>query len=153
MNDKARIRMFCKASIEAINNNPDTYDAVDAPQSVVSYIDSIEKKGGNNGKTKALFTLTMPGVNTWNGHWSGDGKLFCKERTAFMRGKAVFPKLEEGNYGYDFGDGWFANVNVKFVTPTEAKAAMKRSQGFCGYEWMIDDLCRIGRIRTYGERH
>ena len=42
--------------------------------------------------------------------------------------------MKEGNYGYDFGDGWFANVEVTFVTPSEARSAMKKSDGFCGYD-------------------
>lgn len=99
------------------------------------------------GKTKALFTLSMPGVGSWNGRWSGQGKVHAYVKTAFMRGKPVFPNLKEGDYGYDFGDGWFASVNVKFVTPSEARAVMKKSCGFCGYEWMCNDICLNGKIR------
>ena len=103
-------------------------------------------------KTKALFTLTMPKNNSWNGKWSGESRCFCKERTAFRYGKAVYPLLKEGNYGYDFGDGWFANVKVTFVTPSEARSAMKKSDGFCGYEWMIDEICKLGEIIPLEER-
>lgn len=30
--------------------------------------------------TTILFTLTMPGNNSWNGRWSGDGQSYCKTR-------------------------------------------------------------------------
>ena len=103
-------------------------------------------------KTTALFTLTMPGTNTWNGKWSGEGKIYAMSRTAFSRGKAKYPLLNEGDYGYDFGDGWYANVNVRFVTPSESKSAMRKSQGFMGYEWMVNELCLYGRIRTRDEK-
>ena len=104
-------------------------------------------------KTKAIFILTMPRINTWNGHWSGEGKKYVQNRTAFRRTKPIYPNLKEGKYGYDFGDGWYAQVEVKFVTPTECRNMMKKSDGFCGYDWMIDELCVLGRIKTFQERH
>ena len=111
------------------------------------------KRKKKEGKTKALFTLSMPGVNSWNGRWSGNSRCYCYEKLAFSYGKAKYPKLKEGNYGYDFEDGWFANVKVEFVTPSEARAMMKRSDGFCGYEWMCEEICKYGRILTRKERH
>jgi hypothetical protein len=103
-------------------------------------------------KTEALFILTMPKNNSWNNRWSGDDKLLCISKTAFRRNKPVYPNLKEGNYGYDFEDGWFANVNVKFVTPSEARQQMKKSAGFYGYDWMVDQICQHGRIIPRQER-
>lgn len=96
-------------------------------------------------KDHILFTLTMPRFNTWNNRWSGEGKLYAKSCRGFRYGKKIYPKLKEGDFQYDFGDGWVANVNVRFVTKSEAKECENKSCGFCGYEWMIDD------IKTYGE--
>ena len=105
-------------------------------------------------KSKVLFTLSMPRNNSWNNKWTGDSRCYCISKTAFRRNnKPIYPNLKEGNYQYDFEDGWIANVNVKFVTPSEAKRAMKTSDGFCGYEWMCDEIMDLGRIRTYSERH
>ena len=104
-------------------------------------------------KNRVLFTLSMPRNNSWNNKWSGDDRSYCISKVAFRYGKPVYPNLKEGNYIYDFEDGWVANVNVKFVTPSEAKAAMKKSDGFCGYEWMCDEIMTLGRIKTRSERY
>lgn len=103
-------------------------------------------------KTKVLFTLSMPCNNSWNRKWTGDNRCNCITKTAFRYNKPIYPNLKEGNYQYDFGDGWVANVNVKFVTPSEAKSLMKKSDGFCGYEWMCDELMATGKISTRQER-
>ena len=103
-------------------------------------------------KNRVLFTLSMPRNNSWNGRWSGDDRSYCISKVAFRYGKPIYPNLKEGNYQYDFEDGWVANVNVKFVTPSEAKAAIKKSDGFCGYEWMCDEILINGRIKTRQER-
>ena len=97
-------------------------------------------------KTKVLFTLTFPGVNTWNGRWTGEGKLYCIGKDYIRYGKTLYPNLKEGNYGYDFGDGWYANINVSFVTPTECRKLTKKSSGFCGYEWMCESILKNGKI-------
>jgi hypothetical protein len=93
-------------------------------------------------KNKVLFTLTMPRNNAWNGKWTGDGKCYCISKS--LRG--ISKELKEGNYQFDFEDGLVANVNVKFVTPSEAKAAMKKSAGFCGYDWMWVELYNTGKL-------
>jgi hypothetical protein len=97
-------------------------------------------------KTKAVFILTMPRVNTWNGTWTGAGKLYAYSLTHVKYGKTLFPELQEKSYGYDFGDGWYANVKVTFMTPSEARQVMKKSDGFCGYEWMVGSICKHGKI-------
>lgn len=97
-------------------------------------------------KTMALFVLTMPGVNSWNGKWSGEGNYYARVHKVFNRGKSLYPELKEGNFAYRWDDGWCASIKVTFVTPSEAKKAQKHSKGFCGYEWMIDDLLKYGTI-------
>jgi hypothetical protein len=94
------------------------------------------------------FILTMPGNNSWNGRWSGDGKLFAILKT--FSGTAQISKaallIIKRNYGYNFGDGWFANVEVREVDPAEAERIRKMSQGFCGYEWMVESIMDYGKI-------
>ena len=97
-------------------------------------------------KTMALFVLTMPGIGSWNGKWSGNGRYYAKTRRVFYRNKNLCPNLKEGRFSYRWDDGWCASIEVKYVTPSEAKKAEKQSNGFCGYEWMIDDLCKFGTI-------
>lgn len=92
------------------------------------------------------YTLTMPGNNSWNGKWSGDGDLYCIVR---KYGKKAGEKRQAiiGKYhSYNFGDGWRAAVTVKEVTPAEARKLRKASRGFCGYDWMVDSLERWGGI-------
>lgn len=97
-------------------------------------------------KDHILFTFTMPRFNTWNNRWTGEGRKYTRSCRGFRYGKKIYKKLKEGNFQYDFGDGWVANVNVKFVTKSEAKEADMKSEGFCGYEWMIDQLKETGDI-------
>ena len=86
----------------------------------------------------------MPGNNAWDGKWSGDGKLFAIVRT--LRNQTAEKVLTTPVYGYAFGDGWFASVNVAAVDGTEAARIKKQSQGFCGYDWMVDSIVQHGRI-------
>ena len=103
-------------------------------------------------KSVALFLLTMPNNNSWNGKWTGEKNIYTISKTAFKRGKPIYPNLKEGNFYYNFGDGWGANVEVKYTTPKEAKKIIKKSQGFCGYEWMCDEIINFGRIKDLNER-
>lgn len=91
------------------------------------------------------FILTMPGNNSWNGKWSGDGRLYCVVKS-FTKQATVDKILSRGSYGYDFGDGWYARVEVRQVDAEESRKLRAASQGFCGYEWMIDSILEYGKI-------
>jgi hypothetical protein len=97
-------------------------------------------------KTMFLFILTMPNAGSWNGKWTGSGNFYAIVKKAVVRKKNLYPNCREGNFYYNFGDGWGANVEVKLVTPSEAKKAEKASKGFCGYGWMVDSLLTTGKI-------
>lgn len=99
------------------------------------------------------FVLTMPNNNSWNGKWSGDGKLYVRVLTV-SNAKSTRAKFEKlcGNHYYNFGDGWGANVEVKEVTGEEKRKLMKRSAGFCGYDWMVDSLHWYGKIMNDNQR-
>ena len=94
------------------------------------------------------FKLSMPGVNSWNNQWSGQGKLYAivKNMGSSKKAEEKAAKLVEArSFYYNFGDGWAASISVERVDPVEASRLRKRSQGFCGYDWMV------GSILTYGE--
>jgi hypothetical protein len=99
------------------------------------------------------FILTMPNNNSWNGKWSGDEKLYVRVLSVGTA-KATRAKFEKlvGNHYYNFGDGWGANVQVKEVTGDEKRKLVKRSAGFCGYDWMIESLRWYGRIMNDNQR-
>lgn len=95
----------------------------------------------------------MPRVGSWNGKWTGEGNLFAKvinytqmygtSKTAKETAESI---LIEKNFSYDFGDGWASDIEVRKVTSAEARKLRKDSKGFCGYDWMIDDIINHGRI-------
>lgn len=85
----------------------------------------------------------MPGNNSWNGKWSGEGKCYAAKRRV-KDSKA--DELRGRSFGYNFGDGWRAGIAVSECEPFVTRQIMKRSQGFCGYEWMIDSILADGAI-------
>jgi hypothetical protein len=99
--------------------------------------------------TIICFELSMPSNNAWNGRWSGEGRCYARiknlGRTKKAEAKAA-KILAEGSYYYNFGDGWAARVSVREVSASEAAKIRRKSQGFCGYDWMIDSIIRDGEI-------
>lgn len=97
------------------------------------------------------FTLTMPGCGSWNGHWTGEGRLYVVTRT-FRGAGSVAQRARSrcGDYSYAWSDGWRANVQVREVDASEAARLRRKSRGFCGYEWMIDSLIHSGKIEPPG---
>ena len=88
------------------------------------------------------FRLTMPGVGSWNGKWSGEDKDYLIYRTlgdattdSFMLGRS------ESSFRHNFGDGWAARVTARVMNDGERK---KKSAGFCGYEWMVENIISYG---------
>lgn len=98
-------------------------------------------------KTKLLFVLRMTKVGTWNGRWTGEGSIFARTRDVKKH-----PGCKEGSYRYAWNDGWEAEISVKKVTAQEAAESMKWSEGFLGYDWMIDSILKYGEILDQDER-
>jgi len=93
------------------------------------------------------FELSMPGVNSWNGRWTGEARPHVKVLSVGAKCLA-----KPGRYEYDFGDGWRAAVTVRTVDGATARKLRKASDGFCGYDWMVDEIRFHGRIKTLAER-
>ena len=101
------------------------------------------------------FELSMPNVGSWNGKWTGAGRPYVKVVNLGQSQKAKVkaqPILDKGYYRYDFGDGWAAGISVKAVTPREAGQLRRKSQGFCGYDWMVESIMQDGCIIPPSER-
>ena len=95
------------------------------------------------------FELSMPGRASWNGGWSGADRRYVRTRVIDHSRKAEDRARELiGSHGYHWEDGWSASVTVREVDRSEAAKLRAKSDGFCGYEWMIDSLMRCGEIRT-----
>ena len=82
--------------------------------------------------TVLLFEYGHSKINTWNGHWTGEGKVFAKE--VFL------------TFTHDFGDGWVAKITMTVGAKKDFEEIMKRSEGFLGYEWIIDSILKHGKI-------
>lgn len=91
----------------------------------------------------------MPGVNSWNSRWSGEGREYVIVRSLGRSkgaGELEAQVAAASPYGYDFGDGWRASVSAKLVTPAEARKLRRESAGFAGYDWMVDSIIDHGEI-------
>lgn len=96
-------------------------------------------------RCRVEFTLTMPVVASWNGHWSGEGRDYRIVRSVDAETVARWGTLY---WHYSFGDGWAAGVSARVMESGERK---KRSDGFCGYEWMVDNIIRWGTAECQHE--
>jgi hypothetical protein len=89
----------------------------------------------------AIFTLSMPNNNSWNGRWTGQDKKYIVARE-LPKGKVLLDY-----YSYNFGDGWRAGIDVQVVEGYKEKdKLMNHSDGFCGYDWMVDSIMKHGKI-------
>lgn len=95
--------------------------------------------------SKVIFELTMPKNNAWNSKWTGDD-----EKHLIIMSKGKIKKLDEilcnAPYSYDFGDGWIAQIQVRFVNNYETSKLRKLNKGFCGYDWMVKSIIDNGSI-------
>lgn len=93
------------------------------------------------------FVLTMPNVGSWNGRWSGEGNLYAIVKT-FSKSKKSDERcarlLAARSWHYRWDDGWGANISVKQVNNTEARAIRRNTKGFCGYDWMVNNILNHG---------
>ena len=93
------------------------------------------------------FTLSMPNCASWNGKWSGDGQKYVIVKS--FRGKKAIENAEKirdtGYYHYSWSDGWGAGISVKEIDSRDATKLRRESQGFCGYDWMVETICKYGK--------
>lgn len=89
-----------------------------------------------------IFELTMPRRGSWNGRWTGETRRYLRCRP----NRSVPKELWDKDFEYSWDDGWAACVSVRKVDAREANKLMKSSDGFCGYDWMIDSIIRNGYI-------
>lgn len=95
-----------------------------------------------------LFTLTMPGVPSWNGHWTGENDSYVRSLSFTDTEFENLPPNFVGEHFYRWNDGWEACVSVKVVSKKTKEKRLKNSAGFCGYDWMIDSLLKSGEIKS-----
>jgi hypothetical protein len=99
------------------------------------------------GSMHFAFTLSMPSTGGAY-RWSGEERVYvCVKSFSQRSWKERLAKLV-GYHSYSFGDGWRPAVAVRVVNADEKKKLLKKSAGFCGYDWMVDSLIHHGEIRA-----
>ena len=91
-----------------------------------------------------VFALTMPSAGSRNRKWSGEGRIYAKARKNCQVPKEVIGK----SFCYRWDDGWVACVQVEKMDSREAQKIIKKSNGFYGYDWMIESIIKYGEIRN-----
>jgi hypothetical protein len=81
--------------------------------------------------------LSMPGIGSWDGRWTGSGA-----RHTVLVGRTKKDELLIGVYSYDFGDGWVARVTIR-----RAELREKLTGTFWGYDWMIQSIKKHKKIK------
>ena len=89
-----------------------------------------------------VFELTMPNRGSWNGKWSQEDKLHVRVK----KERDVPKEYWDRDFIYRWDDGWTACVSLRRMPAVEARKLDKQSSGFCGYDWMIDSICKKGFI-------
>jgi len=90
-----------------------------------------------------VFELTMPNVGSWNGKWTGADRLYVRTRKEREVPKDYWNK----SFFYRWDDGWTACVTTTKMLATEARKLERKSNGFSGYDWMIDSIIKHGAIK------
>lgn len=94
-----------------------------------------------------VFTLTMPNRGSWNGRWSGEDDLYAIVKpiagTQNAQEKAR-TLLDGGSWYYRWDDGWGASISVQSAEGQQVRAIRKKSRGFCGYDWMANNILSHG---------
>lgn len=89
----------------------------------------------------------MPSAGSWNGKWTGDGRVYAKTR----QNREVPPEVIGREFRYRWDDGWEACITVTKMGAKDAAKIMRKSKGFFGYTWMIDSIIKYGRIQEWTE--
>ena len=59
----------------------------------------------------------------------------------------LFSKLDSGSWSDRWDDGWCAMISARVVDAKEARKLRKLNAGFCGYDWMVQDILAFGEIK------
>lgn len=93
------------------------------------------------------FRLSMPCCASWNGKWSGEDRNYTivKKLSEKMLSFLGICEEEDVSWWYRWDDGWAAEVTARHLRKGERA---KKSDGFCGYDWMVDSILRHNEIRA-----
>ena len=95
-----------------------------------------------------VFELYMPHSGSWNGKWTGEGRNYIRT----MDQRKVPKEYWNKDFYYRWDDGWEACVSVRQCDSSTARKLERKSDGFCGYDWMIRSIVKHGQILTESEQ-
>ena len=88
------------------------------------------------------FRLSMPSRGSWNGEWSGAGRDYVLYRyLPTTQADAVLNGGTRRSWFYRWDDGWSARIDARIMERGERK---RKSDGFSGYDWMVENILRRG---------
>lgn len=89
------------------------------------------------------FRLSMPSRGSWNGEWSGASRNYTIVRTLpdHLAGVLMDPQGDGGRWYHRWDDGWAALVTARVMDSGERA---RKSDGFCGYDWMVRNIIDHG---------
>lgn len=79
-------------------------------------------------------------------------KYYRHRKVPKKEGMKLFNGEGHRNWYYNFGDGWGASVSVTKVPSKEKTRPEESSSDFTGYDWMIDEILKFGKILNLKER-
>ena len=92
-------------------------------------------------RVRIEFKLSMPNPPSWNGKWSGEERNYTIVRDMKLdKAKSILAKR---SFRHRWEDGWCACIDVRAMLPGERK----KSNGFCGYDWMVENIMTYGQTR------
>ena len=101
------------------------------------------------------FELSMPGIGSWNKKWSGEGRYYAMVKNMGRSQKAKAQGhdiIANQPYNHSWDDGWRARIDVRQVDAQEARKIRRDTKGFCGYDWMVENIMLCGSIKRPEEK-
>ena len=96
--------------------------------------------------TRVEFRLSMPSAASWDGRWSGSGRRYAVIRTMTAQlASRLLNGADSASWTYSFNDGWVAQVTAREISKGQR---VEKSDGFCGYDWMVESILTDGVIRA-----
>jgi len=96
------------------------------------------------------FRLSMPNRGSWDGKWSGESRNYTiVRRISDTWAKKLFSDKTIASWSHHWSDGWSARISARIVPVGER---LKKSDGFCGYDWMVLNILAYGNTENLKSR-
>lgn len=100
---------------------------------------------------KVMFSLSMPGVASWNGRWTGEGrKYFIIKSLPLSQIEKLGLNGKTNSWYHRWSDGWAAEVTARVLNKGERPG---KSDGFSGYDWMVENILGYGETKEPGKNY